>query len=1012
MDDQGFPDCQLTSRRDELRSQIKFGVESLLVLIAGETHESKQLENLTNKLVQTIDEFEASPKLLDEDLHVHFDQLLNAFYKVRVSSGHRLPNTGLYLQSISKIVYTFAKVRGFKYISQLFTTNIYKVPEIVELLEGYELINGVDDELFVSLLWISNLVLVPFPFDLVTAEMELLLLLISVRIYKVILRVLDHYDSMSKNLDIATVIMSRLLSRLDQITLRFEFLNLKGRSNHLGYLMALNKLVKRIRWSEENGLVEITNCIWNVTINNTSDDMSFLLPYRVKLMGKLVQLYSTQKDYTNITNVINALHDIAETPSTINYDLKYTIAKTMYIAYNLISQVAVNYADQYLEYVWNQMFLNPKEDLGQYHIGLLFYGYIFLNGLGRNSLDITFKLISLVGINLYPENDSHNKLGTNIREATLFCYYGFVRELGGKKRKDLLYHDDQLTIINSVFYNLLKLVMFDSEIYIRRCALAVVQEYLGRLGLLLDESNEFQLKAMELLATQGILRQNLELIQSTIEEFVKLGVPVKFFLLILIEKMLEPSCPNLERRRKVLHWYITTKSTTNNINKLPLAALADYPILFDENHLISSLSSENSLLDLDTRLMILVGIGQWENSLVLQFKKEFVFNPSRDSILKGENRLKIHDHDHDHDVSSLIPIFKAVNIREYDVGVFIQFMETAPLWQWSYILSLIPHHKILAQCILWHPQCPWDVCLLVEDASVHYTIRTLLIQGVSTTWDKVLRPWDTYKKVGCAIRWLDDYTMTNQGDVGSHLRRASMKLIESKLSEFYNSDHEILPRLVRMMGEGIDGVRKQAMQLAISFLKMKEPERYLIEELNDYSSYFRWYFNGYSELWYSWRKDFWKGLVTTLGSTVGSRILINGCFNEFYLFYIKADSRTRGDVIDDIIDLMILDVINKPNLTKSEWNKHTKIVSLAVRVILRMMESGLIKSLLLLPEDELKHKLYVRCYNLTLSKTCDDRMISIIKILHLMGDDVARKRVLVLIKRHNLELLQQELDFY
>lgn len=1014
--EQGYSDSPIAKRHNELRDLILTGIDSLLDLINTGSNENKQGEALTNKLVQTIDEFETAPKLLDEDLPVYFDKLLGSFYKLRIpkDGSFQGEETGQYLRLISRIVYTFAKVRGFKHISQLFTTNVYVVPEIVELLEGLKLVSN-DDELFVSLLWISNLVLVPFPLDLVggTEFRESGLSLISTRIYNVLLQVFGKYETISKNLSIATVIMSRLLSRSDQENLMLEFLSLEM-SDNLGYLMTINKLIKRMKWTDENGISQITRCVRGII--DTSDDNNYLIHYRVKLMGKLILLYSIKEDYSNISVVINYLHTIAEGPS-INYDLKYTIAKAMYITYSLILGIAINYADQYLEYVWKEMIVNPQADLHQYHVALLCFGYIFLNKLGERSIESTFKLIKIISYQLYPTDD--NKLSSNIREASLFCYYGFVRELGSlDKKSSPLHGTEEKSAIKTIFYDLLKLVLFDSEIYIRRCAFAVLQEFLGRLGIHLDESGEFQLKAMELLSTQGILRQSPELVRWTIDELVKLGVPKNFILLILVQKLLEPDYSNIEKKRVFLQWYTFTKSIDDLAN--PLQLLLNFPIL-DENFLVQRLSDESSLLELDTCLMILIGIGQWENQLVKRFKQNFLFNSSNDLILKGENRLHIYVHDHaanenlHSSIPSIIPIFKAVNTKGYDVEIFIKFMQTSPTWEWNYVLSIVPQHKILAESVMWHPECPLRLWFLIEDSNVHYTIRSTLIDGIASTWN--LEQWDSQKKIEFAIRWLDDYTMTNQGDVGSVIRRATMTLIQAHLKSFLNAESEIMPRLVRMMGEGIDGVRKQALQLSVTLMNNEYASGSSIileEDLGEYRVYFHWLFSYYVSCWQRWKNEFWRGIVTILGSTVGSRLLINGCFTEFYRFVLEIDVSTRVDIFSEITELMVLDLKNKGKMTKVAWNMHQKLVTLVVQLVLRIVECGLFPQTI--EKDDkfylLTRKLYVRCYNLTLGKTCDDRMISVIKIMSMVGGDDARQRVLVLIKRHKLGVLEEELEYY
>lgn len=194
---------------------------------------------------------------------------------------------------------------------------------------------------------------------------------------------------------------------------------------------------------------------------------------------------------------------------------------------------------------------------------------------------------------------------------------------------------------------------------------------------------------------------------------------------------------------------------------------------------------------------------------------------------------------------------------------------------------------------------------LITDKKISYEIRENLIFSIGNLIYNVSRAdadesiFDA-KFLRALVDQLNDYTLTEQGDVGSKIRLAAINTIEKNLEFFINMENEglsllIESRLLRISSEVIDKVKYKALVVLIKFkfANKENIKNYFISIAdaiiyrNDYFRYymflFHFYYTNYAlnslvrekfSVTQQPNQEFWKGICLTGGSIHGSDLSV------------------------------------------------------------------------------------------------------------------------------------------
>ena len=162
----------------------------------------------------------------------------------------------------------------------------------------------------------------------------------------------------------------------------------------------------------------------------------------------------------------------------MDYNLRYCIAKALSNIVDKLSNYAINYQQQLIEFILSNLDITDDVSISKNHTILLTLGYLCLNK--TMSKQYIGKLLNIVHATMFIKIRTHSQkadLGNCIRDSSCFITWAIIKNQ--KYQNELLETTDQLT---TIFTDLIKLLIFDQELLLKKCSIAVLQELIGRYG--------------------------------------------------------------------------------------------------------------------------------------------------------------------------------------------------------------------------------------------------------------------------------------------------------------------------------------------------------------------------------------------------------------------------------------------------------------------------------------------------------------------------------------------------
>lgn len=456
---------QLHNDIDSLISKLESLVEA--VDIASQDKQ-RLIQITTTKINLIINEFETNPKLLDSHLQNYITQLCDLYLNQLSIRSH-----------CGEIVYNLAKIRQMKNIILYFPSDLYLINKILSIVTTTTKAN--EFITFFALLWICNLSLLPFPLNSIDKNL-------SITIYKLGIENLHKYHNGSKNQIASLILLSKLLTRNDCSHLLQQFFQnidinnwvILDANSKLSYYLTVNKLLKSQNIVGEDELLKINQCINNDLLQLKSLNPSNLnVLYLVKIFSKLALNYISRGDFSQVQSIINNLiNDILLEAGNLDYNLRYCIAKALSNIVDKLSNYAINYQQQLIEFILSNLDITDDVSISKNHTILLTLGYLCLNK--TMSKQYIGKLLNIVHATMFIKIRTHSQkadLGNCIRDSSCFITWAIIKNQ--KYQNELLETTDQLT---TIFTDLIKLLIFDQELLLKKCSIAVLQELIGRYG--------------------------------------------------------------------------------------------------------------------------------------------------------------------------------------------------------------------------------------------------------------------------------------------------------------------------------------------------------------------------------------------------------------------------------------------------------------------------------------------------------------------------------------------------
>lgn len=1023
----------VTVRTKDVYNEIRQRIQEIEGDIQSNRPSERTQANV-RKLKTLLGEFELAPKQLDQELQYYITTISLLFLQCRK------PEVS---ESLAELIYTIAKIRGYRFVANYFSSDVYLLPTLVERLSQNQ-IEDYDCTCFTLLLWLSNLVLSPFPLVNVGPQLVPQLLSISVRFLSV-------HANASKTQRIASILLALLINRPDctvelntYVETTLDSWTFFDENSKLGHLMAINQILKRNSNASVSRFLEpihsqiITYEITRLTGNDRVSSISVL--FLIKVSSKLARFYIANEDYENVTSIVNCIVNGIMGPMAERFDvtLRESTAKKMSDIVRFLSIKAKNYASQLAWYMVRQLKIPTivnsevylpdlelslnKINLANFHTVLLFLGFLALTkSLPREIIPCVLSLVHQTAF--LSQRRSSIVQGTHLRDASCFCWWALFKMLNENEFVTLLQQFPMLS--KDVFADLTKVAIFDEEFTLRRCGIAVLQEFIGRHGSEFfsqmlpcsheNEIGEVTLSILELFGSSTV--SSLKDSHGIIHKLVDLGVPKSQFLPTLLAEVTHRDSPFSSQKLGATHLVrllLRDEQYNDRFNLLKDATEMDAKKLIVDKYLGSPVECATLLYALgELQSSELLSSDDLQRIVAQQIKFDFhldnhekgeailhwfnalgraqLFDLSRyfETILSISRSNESESLKHE-----LIELFSNENVSVGDKELAVAFDY---LKRGNVLLALaIPYQRLA-------PEAQEQFISILLNTSVEAESRALLIKGISQN----VEMYDYHLLRSAIYALLNDYTITNQGDVGLKVRLAAIEFIMATADNKNLIYVNLKLRLLRIAGEAMDRLRTAAFKCLCTLDGIEEfKDRYNLY-LNDYELYFDDLFSLSSLM----EKDYesaklsealWEGIVHCAGAQTGVNSLINSSFKATLKYCRGSD--VLGTVFQTLLALL---KIPPGKVAGRLTQRKQKSLIASLNLFSKFFEAAapLTRSMNF-------EALYIRAYNLHINTLNLFRIGAVIRIFQYLGSVEivplelqikARDRLCWLFCRHHIE---------
>lgn len=1003
-------EVELTKKSDELHNRIR-----LIILELENCHlDCGKLEILRkyfHELKLIINEFEPLPTLLDIHLQYYIDKLVNIYmiqYQVNQKSTFITENIG-------EIIYYFSKIRGFKTITNYFSSDIYLIPRLIDILTGLKN----DHEVFLILMWLSNLVLVPFNLNLIQPNL-------TQKLFDIGIHNLEKHSNASKNQIVSLILLSRLITRNDLLKdnwlqTYFDYIKLEWEkpldtngSIKSGHLLTINKILKRCPLQDMEHHLAFLNSIIEQDLqilryfNSNFTNLNIL--FLIKILSKLSQIFIIKGDFYHVSKFINHLiHDI------MNFILDQFVTSLRYAMAKALSSIclnlkfhATNYLSQLIDYLLRQLETsNPltnefleivietnRINIPKYHTILLFIGYISLN----KTIPILFlpKVLSIVHQTLFIEQKRFNyTIGSQLRDSSCFIVWSLCRLIKRADFKILLFEHPGM--METMFLDLVFVTIFDSELILRRCGIAVIQEFVGRFGNVIfmhntpEQIGNFIINLVSLFSNNVIGSHNQSF--TLISKLVLLGFDKNLFILPLLDKITDK---DTKFQMKVLcSEYLKRLIVVPEGHSIEF--MVKYKFVFTLDIIFKTLlKAENSFYFVSD----ILSVSNDENAklVILDISNSFNFDWEHDSVEKAQGYLKWSQLLYNLDKVNWRIIVNILKFDDPDLvepfqHLFLKAKEIDDETFEEFLKLLKRNNSLLSQTVFFFHHYDKNQLLYLIDAlssNLDCEIKANMLNCLRTQLDKF-----PDFEVDTLIGFLDDYTITNQGDVGSKVRLATLRLIKSHKHRIKNTEC-MNKKLIRLSGEIFDKIRFESFSILTNDNKLQ-----FLSISQFYERLFTYY--DQSKLNDDLAVEFWRGITFSIAATTANSSIINHSFKKFIKFYLRLSELNKLDILSKFLTFLKFDG-DLNNLLSRQSNLYNIILNLFVKIF---------ESSIPIPQSFTYDALFIRSYNLHINTCTISRIALVIKIfqhLALVDDEElhkkVRRRIIWLSCNHRLEMVR------
>ncbi|SCU82178.1 LAFA_0C09604g1_1 [Lachancea sp. 'fantastica'] len=907
-------------------------------------------------VLTAIDQFQQDPSILDDHLANYVGDLATDFFSRSTEEK----------SSIGSIFYTFSKVCNVKRTKRHLPTDIFLLPQILDQLTFW---NGIKDWKVLSMLlpWLNMILMSPFKLE---NDLAIYDNTQKLKVYPVLNPLVAgvHAELFAKNLDL-------FKSRCDEKDVDLLTLNLTFKS-----MLSRKTLHESQQLLDPLALAHLTKlCIGD---SHEGDEMQNILT--LKILPKLCHIHAIQESWEGIEEITSwVLNNMTLSFTDSRIQHAHSFAKIIQLLATIDPASSHALVEDVFEHMQEEVQTLPVDaiDANKVHTQLLFFAE-----LGRlGTLDQN--LISRFASDVLPVTAGFQQLrlnkisGHQIRDASNFLCWSLVRK-----------HDVSPQVEKIVFH-LLMCSMLDSDFTIRRSASAALQEALGRYGsVIFDDASvmkiiELPCHNLELCYKEnvpkllGLFMSNASHLSRAVIKWLIVNNVMRNHDFRIVElSALSITCLMTVDSRSEVATIILQMilNLTDEIRNEELAVIkARYLYLISERVFVDDARVRKTCHEilswLADRLKPESGNPQ-EQFIILSYLKaqNLVFTAGGaeleinatvvETLLRIAKSISPSEPRFEKMKDLFLPIFERMLCDGAHFGSSTVFQK----FKQSYGNLVIQNNALCCAALAYETPHDFLDTFNFYCPRLNFEGRFHLLNALSHTLPGVVESQGSYI-LSLVAEFLDDYTVTEQGDVGGTVRRCTIDLIEKQLNLFFDAGTSVMklicPKLLRLAAEPAEKIRERSLCVLRQLCKLECSSNVQQDES---------LLSIYHNLDEAFHDEFWQGFVFSGGAIYSTDIQIRTSIDSFLKHYAEQSLDRRLELLKTLLRIV-------PSLSQvKSWRSEATHVNrfgcqkqdIIKRAIVcanfwrRILESGLIVA-----ETSNLRAAYARFSNLAMVKT-------------------------------------------
>ncbi|KAH3686974.1 hypothetical protein WICPIJ_002043 [Wickerhamomyces pijperi] len=907
-------------------------------------------------ILSALNEFQPAPQLLDGELGKYIDAVISVYL---------LSNSQEITLACSEIFYNMGKIVGYKKISSLMKTEIHLIPKILSKCQLKEIHWH---EKYLLICWLLVLVLAPFRLDSLNAS-------VKTDIYGIAIAQLNQMGPLQP---LGARLLGTFIMRVD---CREQLDSFIGGLDHyqdfdealkIGYLQTLNIALKRdLQDTLQPHVLKLAQFCKFIIVANCESKSRANIEIIAKVVSKLGRYLNEMEEFEEIEDIIGFFLDNFNSRNT---ETRFTLARKYAklltsIESCLCAEATLDLLDQ-----THDMAADPA-NFDSINADILHTNLLTIAELLRTKASPPYtydRITSIINNTLFFQQNHVTHIGgSNIRDASNFIAWSMAKYSPGKIKPELTLQ---------IFQNLVCVACFDKDIIIRRASAAALQELMGRHG-----SHAWT----TLYPETADLNYGRNLCVANVLDYVNLGSLEKSYLEMPAQLLV--GFPEL---RSVFVQRLTHRCHQDPDHELvQMSALALCKLIAEDDSQIQTQINQciqhsqakdpfNLFLVLAELLKITKNheslpqiIPIFETIKIDHHKAPPAQILSYLSLLHSLMRLSYQPSDQviTNLFSSMRTDTKQVQQLVLQLSPFLALTENN--WdEWLRFMKLGNQctSSSVAMLSIFPTKCQ-IVLQLLRDDKVNYLVKVGILKSLSSFLRHGGELTDDEEEIQLVCNCLDDYTITEQGDVGSNVRSQTLALLFQNWESLSKFKDLFESKLLRLAAEPVETIRLGSFELIGRVnvgvgkkLEREEKSLYFTKLLDTFSEYYLKDGTVSSEMC----KEFWKGYAFTCGALKSTDELITTSLSSFMQFYNSSTQQCQTRIILDILANLKID-----SALQSKSQRAAKSIQTSAQFLSRILMVNL-----KLPTGFNVKGLYARVFNLHLNTSNLVRIKSSIEI--------------------------------